>query len=620
MRTPDKAALGVALQPELRPEQEAGGGAGHRAGQRSGALRGLGAQRRTGRYVGLRSRGLACAVSLVALATGLLAGAAQGVAYAADVAPSVYAPISPQRMSDAMKVLGSDAFEGRAPGSAGEARTVAWLIAQYKQIGLEPGGENGGWTQRVPLQHTRVGKATRLQVAYATDTLPLEQVKDVYFTTARGADHLEIQNAPLVFVGYGVHAPERGWDDFKGVDLKGKIAVFLINDPDFDAKPGEPVAGKFGGRAMTYYGRWTYKYEEATRRGAIGALIVHDTPGAAYGWSTVIAPGGEAFDFEQSGQNQSLLMQGWISTPAATQVFAKAGLDLPALRVQARQASFQPVTLPHAAFSLAVPVEVTHLESQNVLGKLTGSKRPDETVMFGAHWDAFGMSKDAQGHEVIRHGAIDDGSGVAGVLEIARAFKAGPKPERTVMFASWTAEERGLLGSGWYAAHPLAPLEKTAANFTMDVLQMAGPSRTAYMVGAGQDTVQDDVVAAAERQGRVMLPEAMSERGAFYRADHLPFARAGVPVVALMDMAGYPDLLKGGVPAGRKWLQDYMVCYHQACDAWSLDWDVRGAAEDVALLYNVGRTLAFSQAWPQWKPGSEFAAVRAQSAAVRGGH
>lgn len=568
----------------------------------------------------LRQGLLVCAVSFAALAAGL--GGPQGlscVAQAADVSPSVYAPISPQRMSDAMKVLGSDAFEGRAPGSPGEARTVAWLIEQYKQIGLEPAGENGGWTQRVPLQHTRVGKPDLLQVAYAKNTLPLEQTKDVYFTTGRGVDRLKIQNAPLVFVGYGVHAPERGWDDFKGVDLKGKIAVFLINDPDFDAKPDETVAGKFGGRAMTYYGRWTYKYEEAARRGAIGALIVHDTAGAAYEWSTVIAPGGESFDIAQSGENQPVLMQGWISTPAATKVFAQAGLDLPALRVQARQASFKPVTLPKARFSLDAPVEVSHLESQNVLGKLTGSKHPDETVMFGAHWDAFGMSKDAQGHEVIRHGAIDDGSGVAGVLEIARAFKAGPQPERTVMFASWTAEERGLLGSAWYAAHPMAPLEKTAANFTMDVLQMAGPSHNVFMVGAGQDTVQDDVAAAAEKQGRVMLPEAMPERGAFYRADHLPFARAGVPVAALMDMAGYPDLLKGGVEAGRKWLQDYMVCYHQACDAWSPDWDVRGAAEDVALLYTVGRNLAFSQNWPQWKPGSEFAATRAKSAAVRGG-
>ncbi|WP_342630190.1 M28 family metallopeptidase [Nguyenibacter vanlangensis] len=536
-------------------------------------------------------------------------------------AQTPWAPIDPARMSAAMRTLASDSFAGRAPATAGEAKTVAWLIAQYRAIGLEPGGEHGGWTQVVPLVRTRIGTPARLDVTIGGAATPLAPGKDIYLSTLVPDARIRIDGAPLVFVGYGVHAPERGWDDYKGVDLKGKVAVFLVNDPDFDARPGEPVAGRFGGRTMTYYGRWTYKYEEAARRGAIAALIVHDTPGASYPWTTVIAPGGEAFDIARTGTaDRPVPLQGWLQGDAAARLFARAGLDLAALRVRARDPAFRPVTLPGAAFTADIPVSVAHLQSRNVIGKLTGTRHPDETVMFGAHWDAFGTGVDAQGRPVIRRGAIDDGSGIAAILEIARAFKAGPRPERTVMFAAWTAEERGLLGSSWYAAHPLAPLARTAANFTIDVLQMAGPSRNVFVIGAGQDSVQDDFATAARAQGRVAQPEAKPERGAFYRADHLPFARAGVPVLAVMDMAGFPDLQTGGTAAGAAWLKAYMECYHQACDAWSPALDTRGAAEDAALVYRVGRDLAFSHAWPHWKAGSEFAAIRAASAAERGGN
>ncbi|WP_338034191.1 M20/M25/M40 family metallo-hydrolase [Kozakia baliensis] len=333
----------------------------------------------------------------------------------------------------------------------------------------------------------------------------------------------------------------------------------------------------------------------------------------------MVAPGGEAFDIVRDGADKPVPLQGWIEGNAARVLFAKAGLSLAHLREQARRPDFHPVELPNARLSASVPVTVEHLESRNVIAKLTGAKYPDQTVMYGAHWDAFGERTDAQGKKVIRRGAIDDGSGIAAVMEIARAFKAGPKPDRTVMFASWTAEERGLLGSTWYAAHPMAPLAKTAANFTIDVLQMAGPSHNAFIIGAGQDSLQDDFAGAVKTQGRTAVSEAMPERGAFYRADHLPFARAGVPVLPIMDMAGFPDLLKGGVPAGRQWLQNYMACYHQPCDAWSAQWDVRGAAEDTAALYRIGHALAFSQTWPQWKPGSEFRAVRERTDAERSG-
>lgn len=526
-------------------------------------------------------------------------------------------PIDTDRMSSAIKELASDAFEGREPGAPGEKVTVEWLIRQYQELGLEPGGENGGWTQTVPMIRTQPSLDGKITVRTAGQTSELVQLKDICLSTLRPVDRIAIKQAPLVFVGYGVSAPERKWDDFKGVDLRGKIAVFLINDPDFDAGPEEPVSGLFGGKAMTYYGRWTYKFEEAARRGAIGALIVHDTPGASYPWSTVVAPQGVGYDITREKGDTPILLQGWIEGQAASDMFAHAGLDLAKLRVQAHSADFKPVEFRDTDFTVDLPIKVQHLESQNVIGKITGEKYPDETVMFGAHWDAFGKSVNAEGQTIIRRGAIDDGSGIAAVLEIARAFKAEKRPDRTVMFASWTGEERGLLGSLWYTTHPLAPLEKTAANLTMDVLQMAGPAKNAFIIGPGQDSLQDMFSEEAKKQDRVTEPEAMPERGAFYRADHLPFARAGVPVLAVMDMAGDFDLLKGGKEAGDKWLKAYMACYHQACDAWNADWDLRGAAQDVAAVWSVGRRVAFSHDWPVWAPTSEFHDIREKSASQR---
>jgi len=532
--------------------------------------------------------------------------------------PLPYAPMNPARMSEVIRTLASDPFEGRAPGTIGAIKTVNYLVAQLQAIGLEPAGENGGWTQEVPMIHTKIAPDSIAQFRIGSDrSIDFHQASEIYLTTSVPSSRIEITEAPLVFVGYGVNAPGRDWDDFKDVDLKGKIAVILINDPDFRAKPGEPVAERFGGRGMTYFGRWTYKYEEAARRGAVGALIIHDTEAASYPWSTVIAPGGETFDLDRKNADQTLVLKGWVEGRAAHDLFARAGLDLDKLSEQARRPDFRPVILPRTTLTTRLEVETQHMQSRNVLAKLPGTTHPEETIIYGAHWDAFGKSKGPHGDTMIRHGAIDDASGVAAVLEIARAFKSGPAPERTILFAAWTAEERGLLGSTWYAEHPLVSLPKTVANFTIDVLQMAGMSHNAFLVGAGQDSLQDDFVTIAKSQGRVTQPEALPERGAFYRADHLPFARAGVPVLPIMDLAGYPDLVKGGVPAGRKWLEGYMVCYHQPCDSWSASWDLRGAAEDAAALYEVGRSLAFSRMWPVWKQGSEFKAVRDRTEAER---
>jgi Zn-dependent M28 family amino/carboxypeptidase len=525
--------------------------------------------------------------------------------------------IDPERISQTVKVLASDEFEGRAPGTPGETQTVEWLSNRFRELGLEPGGERGSWTQTVPLVRTQINSPATLSIGIQGKERPLTQSTDVYVSTVRKVDRVSIKAAPMVFVGYGVTAPERHWDDYKQVDLRGKVAVFLINDPDFYAKPGEPAAGRFGDRRMTYYGRWTYKFEEAARHGAIAALIVHDTDGAGYGWQTVIAPAGENYDIVVQNPNERLLLQGWLASATATEVFKSAGLDLAALSAQARRPDFRPVELENVRFTANLPVTSTLAESRNVLARITGSKRPGETVMFAAHWDAYGIGPpDAQGRR-IRPGANDDALGVAGVLELARVFKAGPQPERTLVFAAWTAEERGLLGSQTYAAKPLYPLEKTVANLTLDILQTAGLAKDVLLVGAGQSELEDDLARAAAAQGRVVTPEALPERGLFYRADHVPLARKGVPVLLLMAISGAADMREGGREAGNRWLEGYMRCYHQPCDAWDVSLDFRGAAQDVELFHTMGKELASSTRWPQWRPDSEFHAVRAKSNAER---
>ncbi|MBT9470710.1 MAG: M28 family metallopeptidase [Pseudomonadota bacterium] len=528
-------------------------------------------------------------------------------------------PIDPARLSDIVKTMASDAFEGRSPGSPGEAKTVEYLTAQFKALGLEPAGDKGGYTQDVPLARFQVKDGGVYGLTLKGQAHPLERNKDISASTLRPVDRVSIANAPMVFVGYGVSAPERRWDDFKGVDLKGKIAVFLINDPDFEAQAGEPVAGKFGGLAATYYARWTYKYEEAARRGALGALIVHETPGAGYGWSTVIASNGEAFDIVRADPaKEKVLLQGWLSGEVSKELFASAGLDFATLKAQARRADFKPVALNGAAFSADYGMSHGRVISRNVLGKITGASRPNESVMFAAHWDAFGVgAPDAEGRTV-RPGALDDAIGVAGTMEIARAFKAGPTPARTLVFAAWTAEERGLLGSEYYGVHPTVPLETMAANLTMDVLQPNGPARDVVLIGSGQNSLEDMLVKAAKIQDRTVTPDARPERALFYRADHFSLARRGVPVLLMMGLGGGADLIEGGRAAGDKWVNDYTAkCYHQTCDAWSADWDLRGAAQDVALLYDMGQELANPGVWPSWKPDSEFGPVRDASAAKR---
>ncbi len=533
------------------------------------------------------------------------------VALASPAIGQTSAAVDPAALSNDVRTLASEPFAGRAPGTPGETKTVNWLIAQFKQSGLKPGGPNGQWTQPVPLIHTQMGQGRIV----AGDT-PLEQGKGIYVSTVRSVQDVRINAAPMVFVGYGVAAPERGWDDFKGVDLHGKVAVFLVNDPDFEAAAGDDATGKFGGRRMTYYGRWTYKFEEAARRGAIGALIIHDTPGAGYGWATITAPAGENYDVVRTKNDVPVLLQGWLQEEAAAALLKRSGLDIASLRKKARRSDFSPVAL-RETFSAGLPVTVERASSRNVLALLPGTAHPDEIVMLGAHWDAYGIgAPDAEGR-TIRPGANDDGLGVAGVLALARGFAKGPRPERSLVFALWTGEERGLLGSQTYAAHPVYPVGKTVANLTMDILQTAGPSRDVMLVGQGQNSLEDMLAGATRNQGRIVTPEALPERGLFYRADHFSLARKGVPTLLLMAISGAPDLVDGGRAAGQVWLDGYMRCYHQTCDAWKASWDLRGAAADIDLFGAITARLANSRAWPTWNNGSEFAAVRAESKSLR---
>jgi len=536
----------------------------------------------------------------------------------AGLAHAAPAAIDTERLSSVVRELASDEYEGRAPGTPGGRKTVEYLVEQFSALGLEPGGADGRWTHNVPMIHTLFEGPPKLQFIVDGKPQPLQQKLDIEASTVRAVDAIAI-DAPVVFVGFGAHAPERDWDDYGDIDLEGKIALFLVNDPDFAAKPGEPAAGRFGNRRMTYYGRWAYKFEEAARRGAVAALVIHETEAAGYGWNVASSSPGENYAVVSADEPvPPVLLQGWLHGDAAAALMKSAGYDLDALRSRARSPDFEAFEMEGVSFAADVAVTVEHFESSNILAMLPGKMHPDEVLMVAAHWDAYGIGEpDARGRTV-RPGANDDALGVAGVLEIARVLKAGPPLERSVVFAVWTAEESGLLGSAAYAKDPIYPLEKTVANLTLDILNTAGPARDVVLVGEGQSELEDDLARAAAAQGRSVTPESLPENGLFFRADHFSLARGGVPVLLIMQIAGGADLVEGGRDAGDQWIKDYIGnCYHQTCDAWDPDWDLRGAAQDMELFRAIIEDLGNSRRWPQWKAGSEFKAIRDQSAEVR---
>ena len=540
---------------------------------------------------------------IVLLSSCLFAG---GLAHAANDLPG--GGIDPQALDRHVQVLASPAFEGRAPASAGEQRTVDYLVEQFSAAGLQPGGEDGRWVQEVPLVRvsTRQTPTARLHLGHGVRELVNGQ--DITLQSLQPQDQITLDQAPLVFIGYGIDAPERGWDDYKQQDLRGKVAIVLINDADFHA--GQP--GAFDGRAVTYYGRWTYKYEEAARRGAAGVLIVHDTAAAAYPWATVRASGtSPLFDIQRPPAEAMAAhtpLRGWIEPGVARELFAAAGQDLDQLSRQAMQADFVPVALAGVALSAELALLHEPVRSRNVVARLDGGSHAGEAVVFSAHWDSYGIGQpDAQGRTV-RPGAVDNATGVAAVLELARVFAAGPQPQRSLYFVAFTAEEKGLLGASYFAAHPPVPLAQVAAVLNIEMFSPDGATADIASWGRGRVSLEQDLAEVASARGRYYSPDPDLEAGFFYRADHFAFARLGVPAITIG--AGL-DALDGGLERGRARRQAYFAnCYHQACDGWTPDWDAAGLAADTLLVYDLGLRLANSRDWPQWESGSEFAAAR----------
>ena len=521
---------------------------------------------------------------------------------------------SKDRIAADIKTVSSDAFLGRGPATRGEELATSYIRDQLKAAGLQPGGPNGSWFQDVPLLQSDIVGKPSLSVTVNGENHPLTQGQEIAVRASmQNVSSVNIQNAPIVFLGYGIKAPERNWDDFKGENVRGKVGIVLVNDPDFETGQGD-----FGGKTMTYYGRWTYKYEEAARQGLAALLIVHETAPASYGWATVKNSNTNTmFDIVRPNPAEvHPLLEGWVQHDDAVQLFEAVGQNYDALKKLAQTREFKPVNLQGATFSASYQLKQETIHSKNVLGRLPGTTHPNETVLYGAHWDHLGVgAPDARG-DTIYNGAVDNGTGIASVLELARMFASGPKPQRSVVFAFWTAEEKGLLGSEYYAANPVYPLETTVAGFNIDALSPTGRTHDAIVVGSGQSDLEDRLKAVLAANNRVITPDASPEAGYFFRSDHFPMAKRGVP---MLYMDSGEDLLNGGVAGGKAYDAAYRRdAYHQPADEYDpAKWDLSGIAEDVGVLYSLGMQLADSRDWPNYRQTSEFRPVRDESAASR---
>jgi len=512
-----------------------------------------------------------------------------------------------------IKTLSSDEFEGRAPASPGEDLSINYIADQFKKLGVAPGNTDGTYFQKVPLVGITTNQSAELKIKAGAKGMTLRFGDDFVARTMRVVDRTSF-DADMVFVGYGVVAPEYKWDDYKGVDVRGKVLIMLVSDPPVpDPKnPGRLDPKMFGGRAMTYYGRWTYKYEIAAEKGAAGVLIVHETGPAAYPWSV---PKGsftiEASDLVSKDNNMSRVnVEGWITDGKARELFAATGKDFDALKRAALQRDFKPVDLGAHA-SLTIENTIRRVESKNVVAKLEGSdpKLKDEYVIYTAHWDHLGIGlPDAKGDKIY-NGALDNATGTGGLIEIARAFKALPRPpRRSILFLSVTAEEKGLIGSKYYAENPIYPLEKTAAAINMDGLNQWGPTRDITVIGLGNSTLDDVLRQAAAEKGRVLRPDPEPEKGYYYRSDHFNFAKQGVPALDPSDGIDFIGKPKGW---GQQKRDEYTANdYHKPSDEIKPEWNLSGAVEDLRLLMTVGYRVANTAKYPEWKPGNEFKAKR----------
>jgi Zn-dependent M28 family amino/carboxypeptidase len=521
--------------------------------------------------------------------------------------------IDPEALAAHIRTLASDEFEGRAIATRGEDKTVAYLIEQFERAGLAPGGDDGGWTQKVTLVRSEVKGPVRARFEIGETLRELANGEDIAVESLHPATRLELERVPLIFAGYGVHAPELDWDDFGELDVRDKVLVVLINDPDF-----ESGSGRFGGRAMTYYGRWTYKYEEAARRGAAGVLIVHEDAPAAYPWATVRnGRSGPQYDIVRSdAESHHLRMRGWMQRATAERLFADAGLDFEAAKAAAQQPGFKAYPIEGATLSIRFDVAHSQIQSRNVVGLLRGASRPDETVIVSGHWDHLGIAPkpDARG-DAIMNGAVDNATALASMIELARVFAAGEAPARSLMFLATTAEESGLLGARYYVANPLRPLATTAAVINIEMWRPDGPTHDISSWGIGKVSLERSLAEAAAVDGRTRSLDENLEAGLFYRADHFAFAQAGVPAITL---GPGNDLLEGGVEAGRAARAEYFAKrYHQPGDEYDESWDLRGITRDTITTYRLIEAIANSDDWPRWDADSEFAAERAKTEALR---
>ena len=513
--------------------------------------------------------------------------------------------ITPDGMLAHIKTLASDEFEGRAPGSKGEELSINYIADQFKSIGLKPGNPDGSYFQEVPL----AGIISEPHMTFAVAGKPPMELRfadDFVASSARLQTEIKIDNSDVVFVGYGVVAPEYGWDDFKDVDVHGKTILMLIGDPPVpDPKDPAKLDDKmFKGRAMTYYGRWTYKYEIAAQRGAAAAVIIHETEPAAYPWQVVKTSWSkENFELDNPDKNAGAVQaRSWITLDMAKKILADAGQDYDAMKKAAVTRQFRPVAL-NAKCKIDIKQTLRSFKSRNVIARLEGSDKPNEYVLYTAHWDHLGRHPELQGDQIF-NGAVDNASGCAAVLQIAAAFgKLNPPPKRTVLFMATTAEEAGLLGAKWYAEHPLYPLEKTLADINIDSMNVWGKARDAEDTSFGFSTLDDMLADAAKRQGRSLVPNPRPEKGSIYRADNFEFSKVGLPSLYIgnkVHLVSRPD------HAPLRTDEFDAKDYHQVSDEIHPDWDLSGAVQDVDLLFEVGYQVANGDKFPEWKPGIEF--------------
>lgn len=510
-------------------------------------------------------------------------------------------------LAQTIKTLASDEFLGRKPFTKGEAITVAYLQQKFADAGLEPGKDNS-YLQEVPMVNIATAADPGLSVQAGTQNFTLKGFDDYVLWTERTDPVVSLQNDPVVFAGYGVVAPEYNWNDYAGLDVKGKVVLVMVNDPGFGVDPA-----LFKGDTMTYYGRWTYKFEEAARQGAKACLIIHTTRAASYPFS-VVQNNWNGSRLRLNDNRPYCTAVGWVSEEAARRLLTAAGKDWNLLAT-ANQKGFKPVPLD-LRLTTSIRVTPTYNKSYNVIGKITGTKHPNDYLIYSAHWDHLGAGKPDERGDSIYNGALDNASGTAGLIELARAFHSlDPKPERTVIFLAVTSEEQGLWGSAYYAQHPVYPAERTVANINMDGLNMLGPSKDIIIVGRGQSDLEDSLRRVVEEGGGSVSFETHPEAGSYYRSDHFNFAKAGVP--ALYTSRGV-EIIGRDKDYGSRADEEYRAKhYHRPSDEFSGDWNMEGALKDLGLLFEVGRRLAYSAAWPQWKTGSEFKAVREQTAANR---